>query len=166
MKHLIFLSALLSFNAFSGADSCPRHQNLIDLNENFELSIKSKIEIKGNINLEVGKSQVYESALMQIGSHSQNLAIPKGAELPLLFVSNNFYKDEPSKGQDRSVSGAFLLGNTMERIDFTINDRSEDIPTVKDLETVLGDSFSISCKKREVSTLERTKIKSSSASQQ
>jgi hypothetical protein len=85
---------------------------------------------------------------MTIGSHSQNLKIPKGAELKIIFASNDFYKE--GEDQDRSVAGALLLGNSLERIDFTINDRSGDIPTVKDLETVLGDSFEISCQRKEI----------------
>jgi hypothetical protein len=166
MKYLILLSAVLSFNAFAGSDSCPLHQNLIDLNENFELSIKAKIEIKGDINLEVGKSEVYDdSALMTIASHSDNLLIPKDTELPLLFVSDSFAKNESLNIQDRSIQGVFSLGNSLERIDFVINDRSGEIPAVKDLEKVLGDSFSLSCKRRQASNSESTKNQSSSSQQ-
>jgi hypothetical protein len=167
MKHLILLSVFISLNTFSASDTCPPFQNLIDLNENFELSIKSRKEVKGSIDLEVGKSQVYESALMTISSHSQSLSIPKGTELPLMFVSNSSYNEgDSSKDQDRSVSGVLLVENRLERVDFTINDRSSKIPTVKDLETALGDSFSISCTRKEISTQESTKSKSTSVSNQ
>jgi hypothetical protein len=148
MKKIIALAVLVSFNAFSASDSCPLNQNLIGLNENFELSIKSKKDLSSGIDLSYGKSKVYDSPLMTIGSHSQKLKIPKGAELKIIFASNNFYQD--GKDQDRSVAGAFLLGNSLERIDFTINDRSGDMPTVKDLGTVLGDTFEISCQRKEI----------------
>ncbi len=106
------------------------------------MSIKSKVDIQGRLSLEAGKSKVYDSPLMSLDSHS-SISIKKGSELKLAFVSSDFYKEPAGTDQDRSSIGVLIVDGSIIRIDFVINDRSSDEPTVKDLETVLGDSFDL-----------------------
>jgi hypothetical protein len=166
MKYLFILSAFFSLNAFSASDSCPPHQSLRALNENYDLWLKSNINTDGEINLRARKSKVPDSPVMTLNSHHlTSVYMKKGDVLNIGFTSTDFYNNDGD--QYRKSQGVLLKGNDLIGLDFIINDSSSEEPTVKDLETVLGDSFTIDCSRKiQASEAESIDRKSSVGSQQ
>lgn len=161
MKTLIMLLALSSLSAFAQIDTCPRHQSLTGLSQNFDITLTPKIDMQDEVYVERGNSASFSS---DIGKSSRKFLLKKGVGIKTTFNEDSFNQ----KGDDLEVEewvstvGVMDIDGKPERIGLYIDGQSS--ATILDLEDVIGEKFSISCQRKEIKSTEGQEKNSTAAS--
>lgn len=141
------LLALSSLSAVAQIDTCPRHQSLTGLSQNFDITLTPKIDIQDEIILERGNSASFS---LDIGKSSRKFVLKKGIGIKTTFSndsSNQKSDDQESVEEWVSTVGVMLIDDKPESIGLYIDGQSS--ATILDLEDVIGEKFSISCQRKE-----------------
>lgn len=162
MKMITTLLVLLSFSAVAQIDTCPRHQSLTGLSQNFEILLSPKIDMQDEIIVERGNSASFTT---DIGKSSGKFLLKKGQQVKISFVDDSVNEKGDDKEKEEWVStvGVININGKLERVGLYIDGQSH--ATIVDLEEVIGEKFSISCIRKEMSPSESQSSKTSSSEQ-
>jgi hypothetical protein len=158
MKMITTLLILISFSATAQIDTCPRHQSLTGLSQNFEITLTPKMDMQDEILVERGNSASFTS---DIGK----FLLKKGEGIKTSFVdeSVNQKGDDKEKEEWVSTIGLMNINGKLERVGLYIDGQS--VATIVELEEVIGEKFSISCMRKELAQSGSPEIKISVSDQ-
>jgi hypothetical protein len=162
MKMITTLLILISFSAIAQIDTCPRHQSLTGLSQNFEITLTPKMDMQDEILVERGNSASFTS---DVGKSSGKFLLRKGEGIKTSFVdeSVNQKGDDKEKEEWVSTIGVMNINGKLERVGLYIDGQS--VATIVELEEVIGEKFSISCIRKELAQSGSQEIKSSVSEQ-
>lgn len=157
------LLVLISFSAIAQIDTCPRHQSLTGLSQNFEITLTPKMDMQDEILVERGNSASFTS---DIGKSSGKFLLKKGEGIKTSFVDESVNQkgdDDKEKEEWVSTVGVMNINGKLERVGLYIDGQS--YATIIDLEDVIGEKFSISCVRKEQSNSEPQETNRSASEQ-